>query len=230
MTEFLPSSGLPDSSTVPDRTIRTLAELVWAWYPLRGKRLTKPRLIISKMQKDDLPFLLELWHNPEVMRYANEFPGLRGWSKSDNPQSAWQKYQERRAEPGSDYTQMILHLEDGTRIGESFFAPLPPNFTFGKWRKPDKVSCLVGDIKLLPQYWGRGLGTQGMRQIAQFVFTKTTCQFFVVPPNRRNPAAMRVYEKAGFVLFTGMRSWRNHKIMELSRERFQEIYEKRGNR
>ena len=176
------------------------------------------------MQKADLPFLLELWHNPEVMRYADEFPRLRGWSKSNDPQSAWQKYQERHEKLGSEYTQMILRLEDGTRIGESFFAPLPAGFTFGKWRKPDELRCLMGDIKLLPQYWGRGLGTEGMRQIVQFVFTRTTCQLFVVPPNRRNPAAMRVYEKAGFVLFTGMRSWRNHKIMELSRERFREIY------
>lgn len=180
-------------------------------------------LSVAEMREEDLPFLIELWHNPEVMRYADEFPSLRGWSKSDDPRLAWEKYQERRAELGTGYTQLILHL-DTTPIGESFLVPLSEEFRLGKWRKPEQLCCLMSDIKLLPRYWGRGLGTEGMRLVVQFVFTKTDCQLFVVPPHRRNPAAIRVYEKAGFLRFTGMRSWRRHGIMELSRQRFREIY------
>lgn len=56
-------------------------------------------------------------------------------------------------------------------------------------------------------------------------FAKTNCQLFVVPPTRKNPAAIRVYEKAGFVHYTGMKLYRNHKIMEMTKERFKEIYE-----
>ena len=63
-----------------------------------------------------------------------------------------------------------------------------------------------------------------MRQVVRFAFTQTECRLFVVPPHRHNRAAERVYKKAGFVLFTGMRSWRVHKIMELTRDRFQELY------
>jgi RimJ/RimL family protein N-acetyltransferase len=51
------------------------------------------------------------------------------------------------------------------------------------------------------------------------LFGNTNCSSLVVPPHRKNPAAQRVYEKAGFELYKGMRSWHNHKIMELSRER-----------
>ena len=76
-----------------------------------------------------------------------------------------------------------------------------------------------------PEYWSKGLGSEGMRLIVRFFFTNSDCELLVVPPHRLNPAASRVYEKAGFVLFTGMRSWRNHKIMELSRGRYQELYE-----
>ncbi len=53
------------------------------------------------MQEDDLPFLLELWRNREVMRYADEFPRFRGWSKSDDPNMAWERYQEKRGKLGS---------------------------------------------------------------------------------------------------------------------------------
>ncbi|MFX0125363.1 MAG: GNAT family N-acetyltransferase [Candidatus Hodarchaeota archaeon] len=184
-------------------------------------------LTVSEMQKDDLQFLFKLWHNPDVMRYADEFPRMRGWSKSDEPQTAWRKYQQKRTQLGYDYTQLILRLSKDTPIGESFFFPLPEAYTFGKWSKSDNVKSFMGDIKLLPQYWGKSLGSKGMCLVVNFVFSKTDCELFVVPPHRLNPAAYRVYENVGFVLFTGMRSWRNHKIMELSKEQYKKIYLKK---
>jgi len=42
----------------------------------------------------------------------------------------------------------------------------------------------MADIKLLPRYWNQGLGTEGMKRIVEYVFAKTNCQLFVVPPNR----------------------------------------------
>jgi RimJ/RimL family protein N-acetyltransferase len=185
---------------------------------------TQANLSISELKRDDLPFLLKLWHSPEVMRYADEFPGLRGWTKADQPEVAWEKYEMRRASLGIDYTQLILWLENNTPIGESFFAPLSEGNSFGKWQKPDQVKCLLGDIKLEPAYWGQGLGTAGIRQVVQFAFRETSCGLFVVPPHIENLAAYRVYEKAGFLLFTGMKSWRNHRVMEMTRERFEEVY------
>ncbi|UCF60534.1 MAG: GNAT family N-acetyltransferase [Anaerolineaceae bacterium] len=182
------------------------------------------RIVVTEMAKGDLPFLFDLWHMREVMRYADEFPRLRGWSKSDDIESAWEQYQMKRCELDKEYTQLILRLDDDTPIGESFFAPLEEGFTFGKWQKPEGIISVMGDLKLLPQYWGQGLGTEGMRQVVRFVFTVTNCELFAVPPHRNNPAAYRVYEKAGFVLFTGMRSWRNHKIMEISKEMYRERY------
>jgi RimJ/RimL family protein N-acetyltransferase len=176
------------------------------------------------MEKRDIPFLLDLWHMPEVMRYADEFPRLRGWSKSDDIEFAWKSYQEKCNAYGKEYNQLILRLEDKAPVGESFFALLDEGATFGKWQKPVNTVSVMGDIKLLPQYWGQGVGTDGMQKVVRFVFTKTTCELFVVPPHRKNPAASRVYEKTGFVLFAGMRSWRNHKIMEITKAMYQDRY------
>lgn len=185
--------------------------------------MSKSRVIVTELREEDLPFLFELWHTPEVMRYADEFPRLRGWSKSDALATAWTKYQEKRAALGNGYTQLILSLVDDTPVGESFFMPLPEGNTFGRWKKPEDIVCLMGDVKLKPEYWGQGLGTEGMRRVAEWLFANTSCSLLVVPPHRKNPAARRVYEKAGFELYTGMRSWRNHKVMELSRERYEGI-------
>ncbi|MBK8906322.1 MAG: GNAT family N-acetyltransferase [Anaerolineaceae bacterium] len=167
-----------------------------------------------------MPFLFDLWHTPEVMKYADEFPKLRGWSKTEKPEVAWNHYQTRRADLGKGYVQFILRTADDTRIGESFFAPLEEGYTFGKWRKPDGLVCLLGDIKLMPSFWRQGLGSEGMRLVVDWLFDHTPASLLIVPPHRKNPAAERVYEKAGFVLFPGMKSWYGHKVMELDRERY----------
>lgn len=182
------------------------------------------RILITEMMQEDLPFLIDLWHTPEVMRYADEFPSLRGWSRSDHPQDAWAAYRERRTSLGKGYTQLVLRLTDGPRIGESFFTPLPEGYTFGRWQKPQGLLTLMGDIKLAPEVWGQGLGTEGMQSVVAWCFSQTTCSQLVVPPHTLNPAAERVYEKAGFELYTGMRSWHNHKIMELTRARYESLF------
>lgn len=185
------------------------------------------RIYVSEMQENDLPFLYNLWHTPRVMTYADEFPYFRGWSKSDDFKVAWEKYQENRLNLQNNYTQLIIRLKDGTPIGESFFTVLKRKF-LGRWKIPDKL-CFVGDIKLLPEYWGQGLGTEGMRHVVQVVFNQTDCEIFVVPPHRDNPAAQRVYEKAGFIFITGKKGghllWVGHNLMELTRERFKKIYQ-----
>lgn len=135
---------------------------------------------ITTMIKKDLHFLIRLWNTSEVMQYADEFPKLRGWTKSDDFETAWKIYQKKHTKSGYDYTQLILWLGDGLPIGESFFAPLPKDYTFGKWSKPDKKS-LMGDIKLLPEYWGRNLGTEGMQHVVRFVFNNTDCVFLLFP-------------------------------------------------
>ncbi len=46
-------------------------------------------MALEELQKQDLSFLLELWHDPEVMRYVDEFPSLRHWSKAPGVERAW---------------------------------------------------------------------------------------------------------------------------------------------
>lgn len=50
--------------------------------------MQEPRVLVSELEEADLPFLIELWHIPEVMRYADELSWLRGWDKTDDPTTA----------------------------------------------------------------------------------------------------------------------------------------------
>ena len=178
------------------------------------------RVKIRLMAQDDIPFLLALWQLPAVNRYADELPWLRGWSQKDTPATAWAVHQARRAAQGDLYAQLIVCLPDGTPIGESFFVALPEGETFGKWAKPAGKLWLLGDIKLLPEYWGRGLGSEAFQLVVAWLFQHTAGELLAVPPHLKNPAAHRVYEKAGFQFFTGMHSYHGHQIMELSRATF----------
>lgn len=178
-------------------------------------------LLLTEAREEDLGFLLGMWNDPGVMRYAG-YPEGRCWSEADI-QAWWDAYLAERRRSGEDETQLILRTGDGTAIGESHYGQVSEGFEVGDWRKPEGVRCFMTDIKLAPQYWGRGIGTQGMRMIVELIFAKTSCELLVVPPHKDNPPAFRVYEKAGFLL-TGIEAWQGHEMMELSRERFKELY------
>jgi len=179
------------------------------------------RVRVRLLRREEIPFLVSLWNAREVMRYADEFPGLRGWSRKWDPGEAWLVYRRRRARLGPEYSQLILLAADGKPMGEAFFAPLPEEYVFGAWRKPTNMRTVIGDVKLLRQFWGAGMGTEAMRKVARWVFLRTPCDLFIVPPHRRNPAAQRVYEKAGFVLHPATESAKRHRVMELSRSGFE---------
>lgn len=180
-------------------------------------------LHVTELAAADLPFLLDLWRRPGVMAYADEFPHPRGWTRRDDPETAWADYRQRRKRMGNSYCQLILRLADGSPVGESFRFPLDERFSFGRWRKPLGVRAFMMDIKLDPDHWGRGLGTAFMALVVEDALTRTRAQLLVVPPNRKNPAAVRVYEKAGFVRTAALRTWHNHFIMELPRTRFETL-------
>jgi RimJ/RimL family protein N-acetyltransferase len=119
------------------------------------------------------------------------------------------------------YSQFMVRTAAGAPIGESFFAPLPDGYELGRWRKPRGKLVAMGDIKLLPSHWNRGLGSEAMQKVVRWLFIRTSCDAVIVPPHRRNAPAERVYAKSGFRLYRPMESERGHRVMELSRNEFE---------
>ena len=180
----------------------------------------KHRVKVGVLRRGEIPFLLQLWRDPEVMRYTDELPSLRGWTKKTAPSRAWREYVARRRALGPLYTQLIVRTMRGKPIGESFIAPLSDWYEIGPWRKPDGVVTVIGDIKLERRCWGIGLGTSGMQQVVRWVFRRTDCQLFIVPPHERNRAASRIYYKAGFRLVDAMVNEPGHRVMQLTRQQY----------
>ena len=180
-------------------------------------------LYVTEMMAADIPFLLDLWSMAEVMRYTDEFPHPRGWTRRDDVETAWAEYRRRRKMMGNDYAQLILRLGNRQPVGEAFRFPLDNRFSFGQWRKPMELRTTMTDIKVHPDHWAKGLGSALMGLVVENTFAGTRCELLVVPPNKKNPAAVRVYEKAGFTRARPLSIHHGHFIMELPRDRFEEL-------
>jgi RimJ/RimL family protein N-acetyltransferase len=53
------------------------------------------------------------------------------------------------------------------------------------------------DVKLLPQYWGKGYGTEIKRALVDWLFTNTDCRIIRATPNRNNIPSQKMQEAVG---------------------------------
>ena len=92
------------------------------------------------------------------------------------------------------------------------------------WAIQGALKTLYLDLCLLMGPLERsGLGSAAMPMVVAWVFQHTDVDIVVVPPHRRNPAAGRVYEKAGFQWTYPSFSYRGHRVMTVSREQFEQM-------
>ena len=92
----------------------------------------------------------------------------------------------RNAEKDSQYTFAIT--VDGKAIG-----------SIGVFRK-DNVHSLTGELGyyIAEPYWGKGITTEAVRQIRDYIFENTDIVRIFAEPYAHNEASCRVLEKAGF--------------------------------
>ncbi len=67
---------------------------------------------------------------------------------------------------------------------------------------------------LLPKYWGRGLATEILASLTEYIFTKTDYGAVVAPITQRNNASIQVAEKNGFSNY-GLKEDSNYKDLIL---------------
>lgn len=173
------------------------------------------RLLVRPATQKDLRFLLKLWNDPEIMRYAGfakgwDFARIKEW---------YQKYQEGLEKFGATETQLIHKLKDGKSIGETRLGRLKSGWSCRGYRAPKNKLTLMTDVKLLKDFWNKGYGTEAMKAMVRFVFTRTKTDLLLVPPHKENTPAIRVYEKAGLRKTEGL--WYGyHLIYEMSKKEF----------
>ncbi len=140
-----------------------------------------PRLCIVRAEVSHAELYHSLWTDPRVMA-AVGFP--RGIPA---------KFSEIRsgllAQPDSDFDRLLVVVlsENGSAIGECFM------------HSPGVDGIASTDVKLLPEFWGRGFGREIKRGMLTHLFSNTDCVAVEATPSVNNIASIRMQESVGGV-------------------------------
>jgi ribosomal-protein-alanine N-acetyltransferase len=141
------------------------------------------RLVIRRAGPgdQDIDFFLRLWNDPQVMRFVGFPYGL------ELSRAQVQAVLERPAQSGLNGRLVAMRRSDGAIVGEC------------KLGEPDSDGLSETDVKLLPEFWGQGYGTEIKRGLLRYLFTHTECKIVQATPNVLNQASIRMQEAVGGV-------------------------------
>ncbi|MCP4686159.1 MAG: GNAT family N-acetyltransferase [bacterium] len=146
-----------------------------------GPVFTTQRLSVRKAEPSarDARLFYRLWTSPEVMA-AVGFP--RGIDYTE--EQIMRRLRDRpESEPGP---KLVVELKSlPVRIGEC------------KLGVPNAEGISETDVKLLPRFWGRGLGTELKQGLVDYLFRNTNCRAVKATPNRNNIASQKMQEAVG---------------------------------
>lgn len=146
-------------------------------FNLIGKRI-KLRLIDDR----DAKALLELYSDPEVMRYWNHAP----WTAIDQAKAAVAEARSDHA-GGASLHCAIEHSATGTLIGSCALYGFVPQHR-----------CASLGYLLAKPYWGQGYLSEAMGVLFGHAFGALDLNRIEADVNRRNSGSVRALEKLGF--------------------------------
>jgi RimJ/RimL family protein N-acetyltransferase len=139
------------------------------------------RLLLRRSTAADADFYYQLWTTPAVMAPVGFPQGLR---VSQDEVALLLAKQEDGPFNGR---LLVRRKTDGQTIGEAALHP------------PELDGVASTDVKLLPDFWGQGYGTEIKQALVDYLFTHTDCQAVEATPNRNNPASIKMQQAVGGV-------------------------------
>lgn len=135
--------------------------------------------VIRATAEGDLPRLMKLWNDGQVMGWVG-FPNGLGYDLEG--MKNW--FRQLQADP--DAHHFVVFDNDGNFCGELFY----------KTDITHKRAAL--DIKLLPQAQGRGIASETLQALIQLVFTtEAEIEAVWTEPSEENTAARKLYTRCG---------------------------------
>ncbi|WP_088140932.1 GNAT family N-acetyltransferase [Achromobacter xylosoxidans] len=138
-----------------------------------------PRVILRRMQEDDIPMLLAMESDPEVMRYST---GIKPADEARRRELlAW------LGEPLTRLGHWAITI-DGATVGWVSMVPLAGT---------DSIQLAY---RLQRAAWGKGYASQAAKQLCDYAWRETEVSELVAVVWPDNQASVRVLEKLGFAL------------------------------
>lgn len=133
----------------------------------------------ARARQEDIELFFRLWNDPLVMCNVG-FPEGLLISRDEIEQILSDN------NPGLLDSKLLTGLKrEGILIGEC------------KLGRPDVKKIAETDIKLLPEFQGRGLGNELKQGLVDYLFTHTDCMAVRATPNVNNLASQRMQEHVG---------------------------------
>jgi RimJ/RimL family protein N-acetyltransferase len=157
--------------------------------------LISKRLLLKPFQLDDLDLCLEMFTDPDVVKYAD---GLMSESTIRKEIPNWTK----RGANGCIGIWCITDRLSGERYGSVALLPIPIDEEDTDFDLVVPGTMPDGDIEIgyffKRSAWGRGFATEACKLVLQFAFEKTPLHEVVATLEEENIASRNVLEKAGF--------------------------------
>jgi len=137
------------------------------------------RLSVRWATSKDADYIHSLWTSPDVMKYVGYPRGLS--IDVDEVRS-----QIERDQGGNFGSRLIVEdRRTGERIGQT------------KLGIPDENGICEPDIKLHPDHWGMGYGSELWSALIDYAFTHPDTRIVQGTPNRNNTASVRMQMGSG---------------------------------
>ena len=157
--------------------------------------LLSDRLVMTPLESADVDLAVELWTDPEVVRYICDVQTGEEIRK-EMPDAV------RRGGTGAIGIWCIADRETGEKLGSAYLLPMPTeedDVDYGMivmGQMPD-ADIEVGYF-LKPSAWGQGYATEVCKRMLLFAFQEVALNEVVASVDANNIASKNVLEKSGF--------------------------------
>jgi RimJ/RimL family protein N-acetyltransferase len=156
--------------------------------------LETDRLLLRPLVEDDLDLALEMFTDPEVMKYVADI-------SDEATLAAEMKASVKRGAGGRIGVWCVLRRETGEKLGTSVLLPLPIETRDTDWSLLREDGYPDGDIEvgyiLRRSAWGNGYATEACRRLVRFAFEETELDEIVAVTDPRNAVSKKVLRKCG---------------------------------
>ena len=153
------------------------------------------RLLLRPLRTDDVDLGIEMFTNPEVVRYVG---GLMSEEKIRAEMSNYVK----RCGGGCIGIWCVIESNTGEKIGTGALLPMPVEEDDTNWDLVDGPDIPDSDIEvgyiLKPSAWGQGYATEICQSLLRFAFEQTSLAAVVACIDNENRDSKKVLTKCGF--------------------------------
>jgi len=179
------------------------------------------RLLLTPLAPTDVDFVLELWTDPEVVKFVCEVP-TEAKLRQEMPDAI------KRGGNGGIGVWCIADRMTGEKLGETYLLPLPvdeedTDFSLVVMGQMPDADIEIGYF-LKPAAWGRGYATEVCKRLLRFAFEDIYLNEVVATVDDDNIASKRVLEKSGLLDRGRSRSYgKDNPIYRIARDEWNEL-------